>query len=157
MVNIDPTLCDAILTKPEYNSINKLTRDQILHRMCQKMQPFHSVRLPGKEAVLKKGACKPIEIVQEVRQGRKTITKVTGVEGFGLDVDELSKELTRLCASSATYNPIHGVSPKNPLYEIMVQGPQIKNITHLLASKGVPVRFIDTDDKTAKKGKGKKW
>ncbi|OAD04325.1 hypothetical protein MUCCIDRAFT_161076 [Mucor lusitanicus CBS 277.49] len=119
MINIDPTLCDAILTKPEYNSISKLTRDQILHRMCQKMQPFHAVKLPGKEAVLKKGACKPIEIVQEVRQGRKTITKVTGVEGFGLDVDELSKELTRLCASSATYNPIHGVSPKNPLYEIM--------------------------------------
>ncbi|KAF1805774.1 hypothetical protein V8B55DRAFT_1488876 [Mucor lusitanicus] len=156
MINIDPTLCDAILTKPEYNSISKLTRDQILHRMCQKMQPFHAVKLPGKEAVLKKGACKPIEIVQEVRQGRKTITKVTGVEGFGLDVDELSKELTRLCASSATYNPIHGVSPKNPLYEIMVQGPQIKNITHLLTSKGVPSRFIDTEDKTAKKGKGKK-
>ncbi|KAL9558325.1 hypothetical protein MBANPS3_000948 [Mucor bainieri] len=156
LINIDPTLCDAILTKPEYNSINKLTRDQILHRMCQKMQPFHAVKLPGKEAVLKKGACKPIEVVQEVRQGRKTITKVTGVEGFGLDVDELSKELTRLCASSATYNPIHGVSPKNPLYEIMVQGPQIKNITHLLVSKGVPSRFIDTEDKTAKKGKGKK-
>ncbi|CAO0798618.1 unnamed protein product [Mucor circinelloides] len=155
MINIDPTLCDAILTKQEYNSINKLTRDQILHRMCQKMQPFHSVKLPGKEAVLKKGACKPIEIVQEVRQGRKTITKVTGVEGFGLDVDELSKELTRLCASSATYNPVHGVSPKNPLYEIMVQGPQIKNITHLLISKGVPPRFIDTEDKTAKKGKKK--
>lgn len=156
MINIDPVLCDAILTKQEYNSINKLTRDQILHRICQKMQPFHAVKLPGKEAILKKGACKPIEIVQEVRQGRKTITKVTGVEGFGLDVDELSKELTRLCASSATYNPIHGVSPKNPLFEIMVQGPQIKNITHLIVSKGVPLRFIDTEDKTAKKGKGKK-
>ncbi|GAN03392.1 eukaryotic translation initiation factor SUI1 family protein [Mucor ambiguus] len=156
MINIDPTLCDAILAKPEYNSINKLSRDQILHRMCQKMQPFHAVKLPGKEAVLKKGACKPIEIVQEVRQGRKTITKVSGVEGFGLDVEELSKELTRLCASSATYNPIHGVSPKNPLYEIMVQGPQIRTITHLLVSKGVPLRFIDTEDKTAKKGKGKK-
>ncbi|KAI8639833.1 hypothetical protein BD408DRAFT_420803 [Parasitella parasitica] len=156
MINIDPVLCDAILTKQEYNSINKLTRDQILHRICQKMQPFHSIKLPGKDAVLKKGPCKPIDIVQEVRQGRKTITKVTGVEGFGLDVEELCKELTRLCASSATYSPIHGVSPKNPLHEIMVQGPQIKNITHLIVNKGVPARFIDTEDKTAKKGKGKK-
>ncbi|CEP07922.1 hypothetical protein [Parasitella parasitica] len=156
MINIDPVLCDAILTKQEYNLVNKLTRDQILHRICQKMQPFHSLKLPGKDAVLKKGPCKPIEVVQEVRQGRKTITKVTGVEGFGLDVEELCKELTRLCASSATYNPIHGVSPKNPLHEIMVQGPQIKNITHFVISKGVPARFIDTEDKTAKKGKGKK-
>lgn len=66
------------------------------------MQPFHTIKLPGKEAVLRKGQPKPVEITQEIRQGRKTITKVTGVEGFGLDVEELSKELTKLCASSAT-------------------------------------------------------
>lgn len=157
MINIDPVLCDVILTKQEYNTVNKLARDQILHRICTKMQPFHSIKLPGKEAVLRKGQPKPVEITQEIRQGRKTVTKVTGVEGFGLDIDELSKELTKLCASSATYNPIHGVSPKNPLFEIMVQGPQIKNITELMISKGVPKRFIDTIDKTAKKGgKGKK-
>lgn len=66
------------------------------------MQPFHIIRLPGKEPVLRKGQPKPVEITQEVRQGRKTVTKVTGVEGFGLDVEELSKELTKLCASSAT-------------------------------------------------------
>lgn len=95
-------LCDTILTKQEYNSIDKLPRDQILHRICQKMQPFHTIQFPGKEPVLRKGQPKPVEITQEVRQGRKTITRVTGVEGFGLDIDELSKELTKLCASSAT-------------------------------------------------------
>ncbi|KAG2231959.1 hypothetical protein INT48_001268 [Thamnidium elegans] len=153
MIKIDPVMCDTILTKPEYNSINELARDQILHRICLKMQPFHSIKLPGKEPVLRKGQPKPVEITQEIRQGRKTITKVTGVEGFGLDVEELSKELTRLCASSTTYNTIQGVSPKNPLYEIMVQGPQIKTITELMLSKGVPKRFIDTIDKTAKKKK----
>ncbi|KAI7891532.1 uncharacterized protein EV154DRAFT_464103 [Mucor mucedo] len=156
MINIDPVMCDVILNKQEYNSINQLARDQILHRICLKMQPFHKIKLPGKDAVLRKGEPKPVEITQEVRQGRKTITKVTGVEGFGLDVEEISKELTRLCASSATYNAIQGVSPKTPLFEIMVQGPQIKNVTELMLSKGVPKRFIDTIDKTAKKGKGKK-
>jgi translation initiation factor 2D len=147
-----------------------MARDQILHRICQKMQPFHTIKLPGKEAVLRKGQPKPVEITQEIRQGRKTITKVTGVEGFGFDIDELSKELTKLCASSATCekkstilnlhnsyfnldNPIAGVSPKNPLYEIMVQGPQIRTVTELMISKGVPKRFIDTFDKTARKGK----
>ncbi|KAI7906394.1 uncharacterized protein BX663DRAFT_427508 [Cokeromyces recurvatus] len=153
MIMIDPILCDAILAKDEYNTIQKLGRDQILHRICQKMQPFHLMTLPGKEPVLRKGYPKPIEITQEIRQGRKTITKITGVEGFGLDIEELAKELTRLCASSATYNPIQGVSPKNPLFEIMVQGPQIKNVTELMISKGVPRRFIDTFDKTSKKGR----
>jgi translation initiation factor 2D len=38
----------------------------------------------------------------------------------------------------------------------MVQGPQIRIVNELLLSKGVPKRYIDTFDKTAKKGKGKK-
>ncbi|KAI8991996.1 hypothetical protein BDF20DRAFT_847680 [Mycotypha africana] len=152
MININPTLCDIVLSKQEYHSVQKLARDQLLNRLCSKMQHFHTIKLPGKEPILRKGSPKPIEITQEIRQGRKTITKVTGMEAFDLDVDELSKELTRLCASSATYNPIAGVSPKNPLMELMVQGPQIKLITKLMINKGVPKKFIDTFDRTTKKG-----
>lgn len=66
------------------------------------MQRFHILVWPGKEPVLRKGSPKPITITQEVRQGRKTITKVTGMEHFDLSVDGLCKELTKLCASSAT-------------------------------------------------------
>ncbi|KAI8345301.1 hypothetical protein EDC96DRAFT_521710 [Choanephora cucurbitarum] len=102
MIQIDVTLCDALLSKQEYNAVHQLPRDQLLHRICQKMQPFHMIKLPGKEPVVQKGSPKPVEITQEIRQGRKTVTKITGVEGFGLDVDDLAKELTRLCASSAT-------------------------------------------------------
>lgn len=32
MIKIDPVMCDTILTKQEYNTINELARDQILHR-----------------------------------------------------------------------------------------------------------------------------
>ena len=53
-------------------------------------------------------------------------------------------------------NPLAGTSPKNPVQEIMVQGPQIKHVCTLLGNKGVPKRLIATDDKTSKKGKGKK-
>lgn len=66
------------------------------------MQPFHVLILPGKEPVLRKGAPKPVSITQEIRQGRKTVTKVVGVEQYDIDVVELCKELTKLCASSAT-------------------------------------------------------
>ncbi|KAI8390842.1 uncharacterized protein BYT42DRAFT_554517 [Radiomyces spectabilis] len=156
MVKIDAILCDALLTKPEYNTVEKLARDQLGQRLLSKMQHFHVLTLPGKEPVLRKGEPKPVNITQEIRQGRKTITKVTGVEAFELDIDDLCKDLTKLCASSATYNPIHGVSPKNPLYEIMVQGPQIKNVSELLLRKGVPKKLIEVNDKTSKKGKGKK-
>ncbi|CAO3585977.1 unnamed protein product [Absidia cylindrospora] len=153
---IDPILTDAILNKTEYQTVHKLGRDQILQRLLPKMQPFHMVTLPGKDPILKKGAPKTIEVMQEIRQGRKTVTKLTGMESFGLEIDDLCKELTKLCASSATHSQIHGTSPKTPLYEIMVQGPQMKNVSELLLRKGVPKKFIFVNDKTAKKGKGRK-
>ncbi|ORY95679.1 hypothetical protein BCR43DRAFT_493418 [Syncephalastrum racemosum] len=156
MVKIDAVLCDAILNKSEYHSVNELGRDQIVQRLLDKMQRFHVLVWPGKEPVLRKGSPKPITITQEVRQGRKTITKVTGMEHFDLSVDGLCKELTKLCASSATHNPIHGTSPKQPLHEIMVQGPQIKLVNQLLLNKGIPKKLIVADDKTGKKKKGGK-
>ncbi|KAI8145920.1 hypothetical protein BJV82DRAFT_602744 [Fennellomyces sp. T-0311] len=154
MVMLDPVLQDACLKKKEIK--DEFTREVIVERLLDKMQPFHIITLPGKEPELRKGAPAPIQVTQEVRQGRKTITKMVGVERFDLDVADLCKELTKLCASSATHNPLAGTSPKNPIQEIMVQGPQIKHVSTLLLNKGVPKRLIAIDDKTAKKGKGKK-
>lgn len=51
---------------------------------------------------------------------------------------------------------LHGSSPKNPVHEIMVQGPQSKVIASHLQGLGVPKKMIQIDDKTNKKGKGKK-
>ncbi|KAI9489297.1 hypothetical protein BDB00DRAFT_981244 [Zychaea mexicana] len=154
MVLLDAILKDAILKNNENKE--ELTREVIVDRLREKMQPFHYVTLPGKEPVLRKGTPTPIQVTQEIRQGRKTMTKLVGVERFDLDVVDLCKELTKLCASSATHNPLAGSSPKNPVQEIMVQGPQIKNVSTILSNKGVPKRLIVIEDKTAKKGKGKK-
>ncbi|KAG0779657.1 hypothetical protein G6F22_010513 [Rhizopus arrhizus] len=156
MVRLDAILCDALLSKAEYSTIDQLARDQLVARLSSKMQPFHTILLPGqKDPLLRKGHPKSIEIVQEIRQGRKTVTKVTGVEAFGLEIEELVKDFTKLCASSVTSNPIHGVSPKNPLFEIMVQGPQIKNLTEYFLNKGVPKKLIESTDKTQKNKKKK--
>ncbi|KAI9275983.1 hypothetical protein BY458DRAFT_489044 [Sporodiniella umbellata] len=154
MIRLNAILCDAVLSKSEYSTVDQLARDQLVARLSSKMQAFHTLLLPGqKEPVLKKGLPKPIEIVQEIRQGRKTVTKVTGIESYNLDIDELVKEFTKLCASSVTTNPVHGVSPKNPLFEIMIQGPQIKNVTEFLLHRGVPKKLIESTDKTQKKKK----
>lgn len=103
MVRLDAILCDALLSKAEYSTIDQLARDQLVARLSSKMQPFHTILLPGqKDPLLRKGHPKSIEIVQEIRQGRKTVTKVTGVEAFGLEIEELVKDFTKLCASSVT-------------------------------------------------------
>ncbi|KAI7857575.1 hypothetical protein BDC45DRAFT_500145 [Circinella umbellata] len=100
LVLLDPILQDAVLKKNETK--DTLTREVIVERLREKMQPFHVITLPGKDPALRKGAPVPIQVTQEIRQGRKTITKVVGVERFDLDVGDLCKELTKLCASSAT-------------------------------------------------------
>lgn len=66
------------------------------------MQACHIITFPGHEPEIRKGEPKPIMVTQEVRMGRKTITKVVGLERYNIDVGEMCKELTKLCASSAT-------------------------------------------------------
>ena len=38
----------------------------------------------------------------KTRQGRKTVTIITGLETFGVDVEDFAEELRKLCAGSAS-------------------------------------------------------
>jgi len=38
----------------------------------------------------------------KTRQGRKKVTHVTGLETFGIDIEEFAEELKKLCAGSAS-------------------------------------------------------
>lgn len=76
--------------------------DVVSHRLLPQMQACHIITFPGHEPEIRKGEPKPIMVTQEVRMGRKTITKVVGLERYNIDVGEMCKELTKLCASSAT-------------------------------------------------------
>lgn len=75
------------------------------------MQRMHMIALPGQEPILRDGSPRNVLITQETRQGRKTMTKVTGVEWYGLSVDEVCKDLTRRCASSVTGTYAYGFDP----------------------------------------------
>lgn len=115
---------------------------------------------------------KPISVVVKVRQGRKAATLVTGFEPFFLKADELAEELRKLCASSTSgthlrsifrpfefnasgpaVTPLPGKASSD--MEVMVQGKQIKIVSDFLMSKGVPKRWIDSADLSAKKKKKK--
>lgn len=78
----------------------------------------------------------------KTRQGRKQVTLVANLEGFGIDVDDFADELRRLCAGSASVQPLMGASPKLNLKEVLVQGSQCKLVTEALIGRGVPKRYI---------------
>jgi translation initiation factor 2D len=87
----------------------------------------------------------------KTRQGRKQVTLVSGLEAFGIDIDDFADELRHLCAGSASVQPLTGASPKLNLKEVLVQGSQIKLVTEALLAKGVPKRYIKEGEGDKKK------
>lgn len=83
----------------------------------------------------------------KTRQGRKQVTLVSGLEGFGVDIDDFADELRRLCAGSASVQPLSGASPKLNLKEVLVQGNQTKLVSEALVAKGIPKRWIKDEGK----------
>lgn len=78
----------------------------------------------------------------KTRQGRKTITTITSLETFSIDVDEFAEEIRKVCAGATSIQPLSGASPKLGLREVMVQGNQVKIVERVLMERGVPRRWI---------------
>ncbi|RYG95601.1 MAG: hypothetical protein EON58_13845 [Alphaproteobacteria bacterium] len=111
----------------------------------ESIPPF---RLPGQIADrIRKGTLQPVTMSVKTRQGRKTVTIITGLETFSIPPDEFAEELKKLCAGSTTVQPLQGASPKLNLSEVMVQGSQIKVVTESLLARGVPKKWIKEGDK----------
>ncbi|CAL1697893.1 unnamed protein product [Somion occarium] len=141
-VGEDPALASAVSAKnediPEF-----MKREETLKRIRDHMQPWHETRVVGSDAVRKKGHVRPIFVTVKIRQGRKAATLISGFEPYLLQAEELAEELRKLCASATSVTPLPG---KSSDLEVMVQGKQIKAVTDLLISKGVPKKWIEVAD-----------
>ncbi|KAI9091469.1 hypothetical protein DFS34DRAFT_326062 [Phlyctochytrium arcticum] len=155
-ITIDPILADAILVPAEYNTINHLPRDEITTRFLDRMQKYHRLTTPSRpDAVIAPGVLKPISLSVEKRQGRKTVTKVLGVERLGINPDDLASKLRVRCAASTSLTPIP--SSKNNIagMEIMVQGSKIREVCLTLEKDfGVPFGPAPTSSSGGSSGVG---
>lgn len=139
-----------------------MPRDEVMRKLRAGVQWLTAV-----DGVLLKGTLHPISMAVKQRQGRKTVTLVSGLEAFGVNVDDFAEELKKLCAGSASgelagvctrqslkcpaVQPLQGSSPKLNLSEVMVQGTQIKIITEALIARGIPRRWIKEGEGDKKK------
>ncbi|KAF9296369.1 hypothetical protein BGZ88_012757 [Linnemannia elongata] len=149
IIRLDEVLHPALAKKGE--QVDRVPRDHTSDRLVANMVIHHYIGYKGQQPRFVKGAVKSIQITQEIRTGRKTVTKVSGLEHFMIDVDAFGQEIQVLCASSVAITPLVGASPKLNLRELMVQGPQVKNVTAVLQERGVPKKYIEFLDKTNKK------
>ncbi|KAI9774959.1 MAG: hypothetical protein M1840_000175 [Geoglossum simile] len=160
LVAINPVLVNAVFNSDSITDrgvIAKGTvpRDRIVDRVLENCTPFWAL-LYGDETKddvkPKAGKAPNIQIVLETRSGNKTVTRVSGVETYHVNPSSLAVELQKSCASSTSVGQLVGSSPKNPVMEVMVQGPQTQAVVKALEKNGVNRQWIDVVDKT----KGKK-
>lgn len=122
-IKIDTRLCDAILTKQEFQSVGELLRMVILEKLVAKLVPFY--KLNGK---IMKGKPEHIQLVVKKRMGNKKVTLIYGLERFGICAQEFGQELKVKCAASIALTDEH----------LLVQGSKVVEICQLLEAFGIP-------------------
>jgi translation initiation factor 2D len=169
IVKLDPLLANAVFdnssngsktTAVDKEALAKGTvlRDVLTDRVLAACASFYTLTRndasPG-DSKPKSGAPPKILITLETRSGNKTATKVSGLENFFIPPQPLADELRKACAGSTSVERLQGSSPKAPVMEVMVQGPQTQAVIKALERRGVDARrWVEVVDKT--KGKGKR-
>lgn len=142
-----------------------LPRDVLFDRLIAACAPFHLITSSSSSSSLsdsstmpstiqkpKPGPPSPLLITLETRAGSKTCTRISGLEPYSISPSLLAEELRRVCAGSASVELIQGCSPRDPRYEVVVQGPQREIVGKSLERRGVKVKWVEVVDKI-KKGK----
>ena len=142
------------------NSISNLglgsyPRDKVFKAFLTNFSPLYKILKPGEsvdndEIELNRGEPPKVQVITEMKIGRKVITRVLNFEKYYIKPHILSDELKVKCSGSTTIGPCNH-NPK--LIEVTVQGPHGKLIVDLLNSKGIPISFIEFEDKVKKRKK----
>ncbi|KAI8899492.1 hypothetical protein BC833DRAFT_585540 [Globomyces pollinis-pini] len=136
LIKIDALLCDCILTKSEYQTVDFLERDVIQKRFLSKMVPYHQLTLPNGESIIKKGALVPIEISVKRKIGNKWVSIIKNLEQFEIDAYKIADILKIKCAGSTTVS--ERVDTKLKTLQVTVQGSKVKEICQVLETFGIP-------------------
>lgn len=147
---------DAPLTQATNSKDLVLSRSEIVPKMLQNsFLPHFAILRPGEELSLSskvlKGEPPKIKILTVTVLGRKKTTTVLNFEHFFIKPATLAEDLRNLCSGSTSIGQsIHNAN----VTEVMVQGPHGPAIIEYFKAKGVPVAYIEFDDKS--KGKKKR-
>ncbi len=163
-VKLDPVLANSVFdgkSSADGEALAKgaVPRDVLVDRFIECCQPFWAIMRNDetRETVkAKPGPLPKIQIKYETRSGNKTVTKISGVELFYINPQTLADELQKACASSTSVSQLVGSSPKNPVQEVMVQGPQKDAIWKALDKRGVNKLWIEFADKTKGRNRAKR-
>ncbi|RAL11128.1 putative RNA binding protein Ligatin/Tma64 [Aspergillus homomorphus CBS 101889] len=160
IINLNPFLANTVFTSPSSDDRStlargKTTRDALLKRLVDDhslMTAHYVILKPGQTLASvkpKAGAAPKATITLERRTGSKTVTKVSGLEVFGIIPSLLAEELQKKCASSTSVAQATGAA--KGVMEVLIQGDQRRALEEALTRRGLRTQWIDVVDKTKKK------
>lgn len=152
-VTINPTLCDCLLEKSEYQEVDSLKWDDLFSRTLGHMQECFQVTFSGQAPIIKKGHIEPIDISVASRGSNKKVTLIKNLEVYGLDPAAVATALQHRVQASSVLQPIPGSKDK---VLVQIQGNQINQVgTLLLDHYKLPRKYIQGLEKAPKGGKKK--
>ncbi|KAK9492876.1 hypothetical protein V1508DRAFT_439552 [Lipomyces doorenjongii] len=150
-IMLNPVLASIISTSPKPRS---LLREDLIGRFREMSSPYYRIVREGEDErgiKLLRGTPPKIQILIAMKQGHK-VTRITNLETYKIDVQDLANEMRTECASSTTVNKsVEGTSGGGQgKLEIQVQGPQSKTAVDLLERRGLQKIWIEVKDSTKK-------
>ncbi|KAL7542105.1 hypothetical protein ACHAXR_011517 [Thalassiosira sp. AJA248-18] len=145
-VLVNGPLCDALYRiskknkQPGQNTEypTSVKRKDLIERWLERMDKGHAVvQMPGSKILqLGRGEPKPVDIEVEFRQGnrRKFLTRLRGMEEYGVDGEALSQDISHrfACSASAETNPVGRPALKKGRVELVFQGHLSEELAALL-------------------------
>jgi translation initiation factor 2D len=162
LAKIDPQIANSLLSPSnredaEVLKSGSIKRELLGERLLKLCSPYYRVisssSSSSENEKPKAGVPPKVTILIESRQGKKTVTRISGLEPFGIDAKSAAEHLQKVCAGSASVGQLGGSSPKNPVMEIVVQGSQKKAVETFLEKRGVGGKYVNFVDKTGGKKK----
>lgn len=130
------------------------TRDALTERIRNEctlhyaiLRNDETISTPGVKP--KAGAVPKIEITQQWLNGSRRVTRVLGLEPYGIREQDLADELRKTCACSTSVE----MSKQGKGMEVMVQGPQKDAVIAALEKRGVQRSWVEYVDKGKKSKK----
>lgn len=121
------------------NIPSSVDRKDLLDSWMRKMDVGHAlVQMPGSKILhLKRGQPTPVDIEVEFRQGnrKKFLTRIRGMEEYGIEGESLSHDISHRFACSATIEtaPVGRPALKKGRVELVFQGHLSEELTALLS------------------------
>ncbi|RVE70725.1 hypothetical protein OJAV_G00067130 [Oryzias javanicus] len=152
-VIINPTLCDCLLEKMEYQEVEFLKWDDVFSRTLGRMNECYQLVFPGRAPVIKKGRVEPIDISVASRGSNKKVTLIKNLEVYGLDPAVIASSLQHRVQASTVLQPVPGAKER---VLVQIQGNQVHQVGNLLLDQyHIARKYIQGLDKASKSGKKK--